>query len=71
MANKDLLIRLFHKLDTSGDGVVSRDELYQGLRNAGVSPTVIERILNRLDLNGDGMVTFSEYEEAIGINNKE
>ncbi|CAH8656671.1 unnamed protein product [Schistosoma curassoni] len=69
MSNKEALIRLFHKLDESGDGIISCDELYSGLSKAGVSSTVIKKIMDRLDLNGDGKVTFSEYEIAIGINN--
>ncbi|CAH8657451.1 unnamed protein product [Schistosoma margrebowiei] len=68
MSNKEQLIRLFHKLDESGDGIISCDELYSGLSKAGVSRNVIQKIMDRLDLNGDGKVTFSEYEIAIGIN---
>ncbi|KAK4474661.1 hypothetical protein MN116_001794 [Schistosoma mekongi] len=71
MSNKDILIRLFHKLDVSGDGVLSRDELSEGLRRAGVSPTVLQKLIDRLDLNADGIVTLSEYKTAIGVNNNE
>ncbi|XP_018654950.1 putative polcalcin Che a 3 (Calcium-binding pollen allergen Che a 3) [Schistosoma mansoni] len=70
MSNKEALIRLFHKLDESGDGIISCDELYSGLSKAGVSPTIIQKLMDRLDLNGDGKVTFSEYETAVGINNE-
>lgn len=42
MSNKEALIRLFHKLDESGDGIISCDELYSGLSKAGVSSTVIK-----------------------------
>ncbi|KAH8867080.1 16 kDa calcium-binding protein [Schistosoma japonicum] len=71
MSNKDILIRLFHKLDVSGDGVLSRDELFEGLRRAGVSPTTLQKLMDRLDLNADGIVTLSEYKTAIGVNNNE
>nr|CAH8875792.1 unnamed protein product [Trichobilharzia regenti] len=68
MPDKDMLIRLFYKLDTSGDGSVSRKELFEGLQRAGVSPTILQRLMERLDLNGDGVITLCEYKTAIGAN---
>ncbi|CAH8875645.1 unnamed protein product [Trichobilharzia szidati] len=68
MTDTEMLIRLFYKLDTSGDGSVSRKELFEGLQRAGVSPTILQRLMERLDLNGDGVITLCEYKTAIGAN---
>ncbi|KAK4467546.1 hypothetical protein MN116_008886 [Schistosoma mekongi] len=61
----------FQCTDVSGDGVLSRDELFDGLRRAGVSPTVLQKLIDRPDLNADGIVTLSEYKTANGVNKNE
>ncbi|TNN18906.1 Polcalcin Nic t 2 isoform 1 [Schistosoma japonicum] len=42
MSENDVLLRLFEKLDKSGDGVISHQELCDGLQSSGVSPSTIE-----------------------------
>ncbi|KAH8867084.1 Polcalcin Nic t 2 isoform 2 [Schistosoma japonicum] len=65
MSENDVLLRLFEKLDKSGDGVISHQELCDGLQSSGVSPSTIEKIMEKLDANMDGYITLCEYKQAI------
>ncbi|TPM42702.1 signal transduction protein [Mesorhizobium sp. B2-3-2] len=46
--------RLFQRIDTNGDGVISKDEILAGR----------QRLFSRLDRNGDGVIDKDEIEVA-------
>lgn len=50
--------RLFQRLDSNGDGVITREEVRQQLPN---NPTAAEIIFDRLDRDGNGKLDRSEF----------
>ncbi len=56
--------RLFAKLDTDGDGTVSKDEFSAAASKAGADSAVADAVFNKIDSNGDGAVTQDELTKA-------
>jgi len=56
--------QLFAKLDTDGDGSISKSEFENALANVGVSTTDADSLFAKLDSNGDGSISESELEKA-------
>ena len=55
---------LFAKLDTNGDGPISKTEFESALGSAGVSTGSADALFNKLDTNGDGSISQSELAKA-------
>jgi hypothetical protein len=55
---------LFAKLDTDGNGQVSKTEFETTLGNAGVDQTSADALFDKLDANGDGSIDPSELAKA-------
>ncbi|CAI2736075.1 unnamed protein product [Schistosoma spindalis] len=70
MSDEEALLNLFTRMDTSGDGILSIEELKKGLRSSGATENVVNKIIEKLDSNSDNSVTYQEYIKAIrhGVN---
>ena len=55
---------LFSKLDTDGDGQISKSEFETTLGNAGVDQSSADALFGKLDANGDGSISPSELSQA-------
>jgi len=51
----------FRAFDTDRDGLLSREELKQGLASLGVRPADIELVVNELDVGNNGTVSYTEF----------
>lgn len=61
-------------MDQDGNGVLTRDELIQGLTKVGMlfgSAINIDEIMNKLDTNGSGTIDFSGRFTSDSSNNQE
>lgn len=56
--------KLFAKLDTDGDGQISKDEFSAAASKAGADSSVADAVFNKIDANGDGSVTQDELTKA-------
>lgn len=56
--------KLFAKLDTDGDGQISKDEFSAAASKAGADSSVADAVFNKIDGNGDGSVTQDELTKA-------
>ncbi len=56
--------KLFAKLDTDGDGQISKDEFSAAASKAGADSSVADAVFNKIDSNGDGSVTQDELTKA-------
>lgn len=56
--------KLFAKLDTNGDGTVSKDEFSAATSKAGVDSSLSDAVFSKMDANGDGSVTQDELTKA-------
>jgi calcium-dependent protein kinase len=63
---KEELIRTFKAMDVNNDGVLSKQELRQGLIAAGkmFSDEEIDEIFTKIDIDGSGTISYSEYMAA-------
>ena len=61
------LTREFTRLDTSQNGMLSREEVAEGLRERGlaVSKDNIDKFFFRVDSNRDGMICEKEYNKFV------
>nr|KAG5706137.1 hypothetical protein BaRGS_025759 [Batillaria attramentaria] len=57
------LRRAFNEMDKDKNGSLSEDELYEGLRQAGinVSKSEVSKLATNLDKDGDGKIDFEEF----------
>jgi hypothetical protein len=55
---------LFSKLDTDGDGQISKSEFENALAGAGVDTSSADALFAKLDANGDGSISQSELTQA-------
>jgi len=51
----------FRAFDADGDGLLSREELKQGLASLGVSGADLEQVVNELDVGNNGAVSYTEF----------
>lgn len=58
------LRQTFEKMDKNGDGVLSAQELHDGLRASGVSNTGLMDILKDIDTDGSGQIEYTEFVAA-------
>ena len=69
---EDDILQAFNKLDSNGDGFVTKDELTLYLRNCGVlrnnNDDTAQKCFNRFDLNGDGRISYPEFVMAWKFN---
>ncbi len=56
--------QLFSKIDTDGDGQISKTEFENALSGAGVSTADADTLFAKLDTNGDGTVSQDELTKA-------
>ena len=56
--------KLFAKLDTNGDGSISKDEFSAATSKAGVDSSLSDAVFSKMDANGDGSVTQDELTKA-------
>ena len=56
--------KLFAKLDTDGDGQISKDEFSAAASKAGADSSVADAVFNKIDADGDGSVTQDELTQA-------
>ena len=56
--------QLFAKLDTDGDGQISKSEFETALGSDGVDATSADALFGKLDANGDGSISQSELTQA-------
>jgi len=54
----------FQKMDKNGDGVLSAQELCEGLRESGVGVSELMDILKDVDMDGDGVIEYTEFVAA-------
>lgn len=57
-------LSLFAKLDTDGNGQISKSEFETTLGNAGVDQTSADALFDKLDANGDGSIDQGELANA-------
>jgi len=51
----------FRAFDTDGDGLLSAEELRQGLSSFGATPDAVDRVVAELDVGGTGKVSYTEF----------
>ncbi|EKX50926.1 hypothetical protein GUITHDRAFT_103507 [Guillardia theta CCMP2712] len=56
---------LFNAIDTSGDGIISREELHDGLTKAGFSTSEIDKMTKEMDEDESGTIERSEFMSAM------
>ena len=58
---------IFRDLDESGDGLISKRELYRGMKMLGfkIDAEIFGLLYTEIDLNGDGAIEFRELQKAI------
>ena len=63
----DEYIKMFEKLDTSHDGIISIPEMKKGLKSLAILNFKVEsdeewdELLEKMDSNGDGQIDFQEF----------
>jgi len=53
--------KTFEALDTNGDGVLTLNELQNGLMCTGVTTSDFEQIMNGVDTDGNGVIDYTEF----------
>lgn len=56
---------LFSKLDTNGNGSISKSEFEKALGQAGVDSPSADALFSKLDTNGDGSISQGEFTKAM------
>lgn len=55
------LRKCFEKMDTNGDGVLSAQELQDGLRETGMNDDELMNLLKNIDVDGSGVIEYTEF----------
>ena len=57
------LMKQFQEWDINGDGVLSREEIIQGYKNAygTVDPDEVDNMIKSVDLDGNGVIDYNEF----------
>jgi EF hand domain-containing protein len=66
----EMLLKLFEKADTNGDGKLSLEEFKTALENAPKGklkdkPEAIDKLFKKIDANGDGFITKEEMKKFV------
>jgi calcium-dependent protein kinase len=64
LPDKDIenLQNIFKSLDKNGDGLLSAEEIKEGMQNSGIQvPKALEDILKSVDLDGSGQLDYTEF----------
>jgi EF hand/EF-hand domain len=56
---------LFSRIDTNGDGAITKQEFEQALGAGGTNIAAADDVFNKLDTNGDGTVRLDELKSAL------
>ena len=64
-SRSDALKDLFSKLDSNGDGQISKSEFESNLGAGGTNIANADSVFGKLDTNGDGSVSFDELSAAL------
>ncbi|MCP4619494.1 MAG: EF-hand domain-containing protein [Bradyrhizobium sp.] len=65
MSREDALKDLFSKIDTDGDGKITKSEFENALGAGGTNTAQADDVFSKLDKNGDGSVTMDEMSSAL------
>lgn len=65
LTKADTLAAAFAAWDSDGSGALSRDEVTQALRDAGVPAEEAEALFEQADVSGDGSLSFDEWQAAV------
>lgn len=62
-AHKQSLVQSFKAMDTSGDQLLTKDELRAGFKRSGIimKNDEFDKLFKKMDINGNGKVSTSEY----------
>ena len=64
MSDTAELEQVFHALDTSGDGTLSKEELLEGYRKYygnDFNEAEVEALIQMADMSEDGLISYSEF----------
>ena len=68
MEEGEELKQIFRMFDLNGDGLITKQELKQGLHKLGerLNDVEIDALMEEADIDGDGNIDYGEFVELIG-----